>query len=249
MDILSGWWLLWVWAPLAISIAIVVLLTVSRRRGRAPAKRRPDGFSRTEKGVASIIGAGAVLAAAVSTAGLVTAGIHIWTDEIVRVSDMSYGGSPVGRLADVEAVTRSGYESVWLDVSGLDGSARAMLYAESALPYLATIAISVATAWLAFKLIQNRPFVRALPVAIGVAAIAVVVAGIGSQVAGSIGRALVVEHLGVRDVTTPDAAGDALSYMTLSLDPSAIGWGIGLALVAAAFEMGARLQRETDLLV
>ena len=41
---------------------------------------------------------------------------------------------------------------------------------------------------------------------------------------------------------------DSCGFM-LNLDAAPVGWAFGLALVAGAFQIGTRLQRETDLLV
>lgn len=239
-----GWIATWVVAPIVIGSIVIVVIAVRRR---VPT----DGtLSRAETWIVSVIGVGAMLVTAFAAVGVVLTGIlNLGTDPL-RVTGMPYSGSPVERLAGLAGLADSGYESVWLEVDGLGAGARWLLWAQSALPALATIAIGVAVAWLAITLLRERPFTRALPHAIGVAAIAVMIAGIGSQVAASLGRAMVVEHLGVREATTAEGAtGEALAYMVLGLDPAPIGWAFGLALVAAAFQIGTRLQRETEGLV
>jgi len=74
----------------------------------------------------------------------------------------------------------------------------------------------------------------------------------GSQLAGALARSSVIEYLGEKQLVgdNPTApAYDVLSYFWLQLDLAPVGWAFGLALVAAAFQIGARLQREAELLV
>jgi hypothetical protein len=54
----------------------------------------------------------------------------------------------------------------------------------------------------------------------------------------------------VEDITAsdPDVA-DIFWPFLLEFDLSAVGWGFALALVAGAFSIGARLQRDTEGLV
>lgn len=238
------WWALWVVAPLVVGTVVVAIVATRRR---TPTQGM---LSKTESWIVSVIGAGAMLVSVFAAITVVGSGIQQLTDDPLWVPRMPYSGSPVERLSGLDAVSGSGYESVWLEVDDLPGAARWLLYAEASLPALATLAIGVTIAWLAITLIRERPFTRALPHAMGVAAIAVMVAGIGSQVAGSIGRSLVVEHLGAKAATTATGAnGEALAYMTLGLDLSPIGWALGLALVAAAFQIGVRMQKDTEALV
>lgn len=237
--------LVWAGIPLAVAAVAVTVLAVRRRTPQT------GHLSRAESWIVSLIGAGAMMTALFGIIGVIGAGIRSFGEDPYRVTGMPYGGRPVERLSDVASVADSGYESVWLLVTGIPAGARWLLFVEAALPALATVAVGVSVAWLAITLIRGRPFVRALPHVIGVAAVAVMIAGVGAQVSGAFARAAIVEHLGAREVTGCDAEGPCagLTYLALNLDLGPIGWAFGLALVAAAFQIGTRLQRETDLLV
>ena len=236
--------LLFVGVPVVIT-GVIVATMASRRRG--PVGR----LTRFESYATSLVGAGAMIAALFSVLSLVSnAAITFTTPFVVR--DMPYSGESAPPVLDGNpAVVDSGFSSAWIEVSGLPTSSQWLFYLEAVLPALATLAICVAVAWLAFALIRERPFGRVLPNLIGVAAVAVMIGGIGSQLAGAFARSSVVEYLGAEKLTGHDGvtAPGGFVYFTLNLDASPIGWALSLALIAAAFQIGTRLQRETELLV
>ncbi len=235
----------WIVIPLTIATTIIVMFVIARS-AKASGK-----LTRLESYMVSFVGAAAMLVGLLAVIGLVVVSVQGLTLDSIRVGDMPYFGSPIERLAHVENLADSGYQSAWLEVTTLPAGARWLLLLEQALPPVATIAISVAVAWLAITVIRERPFTRAIPQAVGVAAIAIMVAGIGSQAAGAFGRAAVIDHIGVREVTSVsgDGTSEGLAYFALGLDLSPIGWAFGLLLVATAFQIGSRLQRDTDFLV
>ncbi|WP_374311472.1 hypothetical protein [Microbacterium sp.] len=232
--------------PVAVGTALVLVI-VARRR--TPVS---GSLTRLESWIVSLVGAGGMLAVALGTLGLVTHAVVTFTYEPSIVRDIGYTGSPVDRLVGVENVVDSGYQTAWVEVAGLPASARWLFYLESALPALTSIAIGVAVAWLAMTLLRDRPFTRALPHVIGVAAVAVLIGGVGGQIAGAFGRTATVEYLGPRDVTAGDDGSGpypGLSLFTMNLDFAPVGWALGLALVAAAFQIGTRMQKDTEALV
>jgi hypothetical protein len=235
-------------APAALLLLAVTIILF--RRGR---RASTGELTTAESIVISIVGGGAMLNALGCLLRLWSEATWVFSIEPFHVTDLHYQGATPPELLDgVDHIAASGYESVWMDVMGLPAESRWLFYAELVLPVLGALAISVAVAWLSFTLVRERPFVRAFPISIGIAAIAVMVGGIGSQFAGALARSTVIEYLGeshlVGDNTTAPAY-DVLTFFWLPLDLAPVGWAFGLALVAAAFQIGTRLQRESDLLV
>lgn len=241
-----GWLALWVGVPLVLGVVAVVLM--SGRRDRVV-----TSLSRWERAAVAVVGGGALMVAAASLFGVVAGVAQIFGPDTVRVAGYTVVNSAMPPFAErSDAVTDAGYESAWLEVVGAPADVRWWLFAEGAMPLLASFAISAAVAWLAVALLRGRPFVRSLPHVISVAAIAVLIGGLGSQLAGAIARGALVDFLDPRVITGGDAgegAYEGLMGFSLQLDLAPLGWALGLALVAAAFEIGTRLQRDTEGLV
>lgn len=245
----TGWTFiaLWVGLPILVATIVVVVMVRSRRGDRAKA------LSRVEEWVVALVGTGAMLTVVGSAVFLVLAAMQVFSADPTRVGGFPLANARVPEFTEKSgAIVDAGYESAWLEVAGLPAGTHWLLYLEIALPLVAALSIGVAVAWLAIALLRGRPFVRSLPNVVGVAAIAVLVGGLGSQVFASAARASVVSFLGEREITAGDMGDgpyEGLMGWSLMLDLAPIGWALGLALVAAAFQIGTRLQRESDLLV
>lgn len=241
----TGWFAMWVIAPLVLAGLLIVVIT--RRRGRRP------GLTRVEEWIVGLTGTGALLLFALGAIGLFSA-TSVFSSNPTVVRDFPIANAEVPEFTKkAAAIVDAGYESAWLSVSGLPTSTRWLLYAETALPTLAMMAICVAVFWLAIMLLRGRPFVRSLTQVTGSTAIVIMIAGVGAQVFASAARASVVEYLDPQIITAggneTDPAYEGLMGWMLNLDLAPVGWALGLALVAAAFELGQRLQKDTERLV
>lgn len=244
---MSFGFVLW-WGVLPIlATVIIVVLTRSRKGGRSPE------LSRVEETVVALVGTGAMLTAVGSVLFLILTGIQAFTADPTRIGGFAVANAAAPSFAaKAPAIVGAGYESVWLEVAGLPTDARWLLFLEYALPLVAALAISVAVAWLAIALLRGGPFVRSLPNVVGIAAVAILLGGLGSQVAASAARAAVVAYLDERVITAGDSGEgpyEGLMSWSLTLDLAPVGWALGLALVAAAFQIGVRMQRDTRALV
>jgi hypothetical protein len=230
-----------------ITAAVAVILSIvairRARRDSGPGRAR---LSRLETITIALVGAGGIVTVPLAMVGLVTSAVSVATSPSVLVRDLPTGGVFPEVLRDAPSVLEATYSTAAVEVAGLPGSIRALLWTESALPTLAALTIGTAVAWLAIALLRGRPFARALPVVLGIVAIVVVAAGLGAQVVGPIARAEVVLFLGPPEVITGEGGFAAFSSV---LDFAPLGWGLGIALVSAAFTIGSRLQKDAEGLV
>ncbi|WP_404430608.1 hypothetical protein LG299_12240 [Microbacterium lacus] len=244
------------WGPIALwtAIPLAALITggaILLRIRRPPATT--DGLTRAERWITSAIGTAAILTVILSALALVVGAVTTFGEGSKRILDMPVSAVTRPAFLDgVAEVTDARYTAAFIEVSGLPAGSLWLLYLEQVLPSFTTVAIAVAVAWIALALLTGRPFTKSLPAAISIAGLAVMVGGLGTQIAAAFARASVVEFLGARDVTAgSDGSGphDGFALLSLSLDLAPVGWAFGLLMVAAAFQIGTRLQHETDLLV
>ncbi|MGO2933339.1 hypothetical protein [Microbacterium sp.] len=189
-----------------------------------------------------LVATGAVSIGVASVVGAVGAGVEIFGSP-VPVS-LPVHGAGMASLSDAEGIAAAEYTQSLVSVDSLDAGARWLLFAEVALPTVATVIVCLSLWWLGLSLIRQRAFRRSMASVLGTAAIALVAAGMIGPFLGGIGRAEVVERLEMSGADTSQ-----FWAFLVSADLAPIGWGIALALVATAFEVGQRLQRETEGLV
>lgn len=196
---------------------------------------RADGFA------LGVIATGAVSVAAAALTGIALRVGDAFDDDLeVRL--------PVHDVAAPD-LSGNGIESAaWSAATiGVDAGAGAgwLLLFETALPALATIGVCAVAWWLGVSLIRARPFRRSMSWSLGAAAVLVILGGVLGQACGAFGRAIVVEEL----AAAPAAAHEAFWPFLLELDLAPVGWGFALALIAGAFQIGQRMQRDTEGLV
>lgn len=232
-------------ALLGVALAVVL---VRRRRPRTAAFLTP-----LESIVISVIGGFAMVNGALCLLRLYSDSVVILQYPSVRVDGFRYLGVTTPELLEgVAHVTESGYQSIWMNLVGLPMETRWLVYLESVLPSIGALAVSVVIAWLSFTLVRERPFARAYPIGLGVAAVAIVVGSMGTQFAGALARSSVIEFLGEEQLTADASNGppsDVLSFFHLELDLASVGWAFGLLMVAVAFQIGTRMQKDTEALV
>jgi len=199
--------------------------------------------SRGEGVALGIIATGAISVAIAALVAIIQRAFELFgSDVTVR---MPVTGGDVTELAGVSAVTAAEYASAEITFTTLPVSVSWLLFLEGALPALATIGVCVVAWWLGVSLMRSRPFRPAMSTAIGITACLVIVGAVFGQLFGAIGRAVLVE-----DITASDPnVSDIFWPFLMEFDLAAVGWGLALALVAGAFSIGARLQRDTEGLV
>ena len=189
-----------------------------------------------------LVATGAVSIGVAAIVGAVGRGIEIFGSP-VAVS-LPVEGASMRSLTDASGVAAAEYTQSLVSFETLEAGTRWLLLLEAALPALATVLVCMSLWWLGFSLIRQRAFRRSMAPVLGTAAISLVVAGMIGPLFGGIGRAQIVEQLTA-------SGGDTSEFWAFVVEANLapLGWGIALALVATAFEVGQRLQRETEGLV
>ncbi|WP_226531220.1 hypothetical protein [Microbacterium paraoxydans] len=193
------------------------------------------------------------------TLGLIATGaVSVGIGAVVAVSSAAselFGAAPailmpvhsvdLTALDDISGVSAATVDSALVTFSTVATGARWMLLLEVALPALATIALCAGVWWLGVSLIRSRPFRASLGWIFGIAACLMVAGALLGQLAGGIGRAMIVQDLASAD----PGVEDVLWTLLVQFDLAPVGWAFALALVAGVFEIGRRLQKETEGLV
>lgn len=187
-----------------------------------------------------LVATGAVSIAVASLTGAVGRAIEIFASPVSV--DLPVHDATMTGLTDAAGVASAEFTESTVSFQTLDAGTRWLMFAEVGLPALATIVVCMTLWWLGYSLIRQRAFRRSMVPVIGAAAVALVAAGAFAPLLGGIARAQAVEQL-------PASTSDAFWTFLVTLDPAPIGWGIALALIASAFEVGRRLQRDTEGLV
>ncbi|HWS50497.1 MAG TPA: hypothetical protein VN241_05765 [Microbacterium sp.] len=198
---------------------------------------RADGFA------LGLIATGAVSVAAASVVSMIQSAFGAFGEEVhVR---MPVTGGEVTALEGIAGVSSAQYAAADVVLTTVPAGARWLLFTEGALPALATIGVCIVAWWLGVSLMRSRPFRNSMSWAIGIAACLVVAGGVFGQLSGAVGRAVIVERL----AASHPAVTDVFWTFLIDLDLAPVGWGFALALIAGAFSIGSRLQRETEGLV
>lgn len=179
---------------------------------------------------------------------------------VMTIGELLGGVPRRSETLDVQ-VTKSGYPPVFDEAHGAvvisfgrstwfgsesPGSPATQLYLwASIVSTLMAIAIAGMVFLLCLTILRRRPFTRTMTWFIGCAGLILVVGGVVSQVLAAWSRWMLVDgmkYLGPPNgVTVPDP--------TWTIDFAPIIAGLVLGAIAAAFEIGTRLQRDTDGLV
>ena len=206
--------------------------------------RSTEGRPSLADGIAlGVIATGAVSVAIGAIVAVVTAAIGIFS--AAPTVSMPVHDVDLTALDDVSGVSAATVESALVTVPAMPTGARWMLLLETALPALATVALCAGVWWLGVSFLRSRPFRASLGWMFGVAACLMIAGSLFGQLAGGIGRAMIVQDLATAD----PGAEDVLWTLLVQFDLAPVGWAFALALVAGLFEIGRRLQKDTEGLV
>lgn len=195
-----------------------------------------------EKTVLGIVAGAAAAIAVVDLIGIGIRSAFLLTSAAITIPSMPLRSVDApAALAASPAISEAHYDTVTITAEGLSLSPRLLLTIADGLSILGPIALCVAVAWLCVRLFVGRPFGTAATWGIGAAAIAVMAGGLLSQAVRASAFSEVSQELGLASAGVP--------MFEMSIDLAPLGWGFALAVVAGAFEIGQRLQRDTEGLV
>jgi hypothetical protein len=185
--------------------------------------------------LALVYAAGALLGGVLGLAGSLSSGEQTYRLEVQEpFAPLPGGESGQGGASVVEAE----YRTAVVGIAGLDGGIVAATAVARALGVLTEVGVALAAAWLGWSLLRARPFAPSVIRAVTAAAVALIVGGVFSQ-----------GLLGVASWSAIVAVGSDSFPLVMTFDPTPFVAGIALGLVGAAFEVGTRLQRDTEGLV
>ncbi|MDA4895125.1 hypothetical protein PFZ55_50525 [Streptomyces sp. MS2A] len=204
----------------------------------------PARLSRGDAVALGVIATAAVSVGIASIAAIAVRAADLFSAQ-VSVPMPVHDAESVAALADAPGIASSQYASAVVTFTDLAAGARWLLLLEGALPALATAGVCAVAWWLGVSLIRSRPFRTSMSWTLGIAAVLVLAGGILGQAAGAFGRAVAVDALASVDPSVHDVLWPLLA----EIDLAPVGWGFALALVASAFSLGTRLQKDTEGLV
>lgn len=159
------------------------------------------------------------------------------------------GETPVALLTSAAVPTDLGgdativsgsFTDAALTVSGLSTFARVMLSIGAGVGLIASLAVAVAVAYFCWSLLRARPFRRSLTIATLVAGTAMSIGGLLSQALTGFG--MMQAALDIDPAVTVFDVG-------FWFDPAPLIGGFAIMALGIAFQLGERLQRDTEGLV
>ncbi|MBG6054881.1 hypothetical protein IWX81_001292 [Salinibacterium sp. CAN_S4] len=185
-----------------------------------------------EKVILGMIAGGAAAIGVVDTVFLV--------GRIIRLASgpAELTGVPTTKPLDAGFASAT-FDTVTLTVAELSAGGRAFLIGAAVLTWLLVIGICAVVAWLCVRVFHGKPFGAAATWGIGAVSLLVILSGLGTPTLNGMAaqRALVGLDL------------EQFPMFLVTVDLAPLGWGLALAVVAGAFEIGQRMQRETGGLV
>lgn len=197
---------------------------------------------------------GALIFAVIGLVATVFQSVQLLSDKNVEVGGLDLVNAQTPAFIEgASAIVAAHYDTATLTIAGLPGAVRWLLVSHSAVESLLGIGLSVIVFILGMRLLSQRPFTRTATGALMAASILVIVVGMVAPFLGGIADAEAVAFLGDAVTGGQDAAAggpaEGLSLFVMYLDPAPIGWGFALAVIASTFQLGQRMQRDTEGLI
>jgi len=208
-------------------------------------KRRLDRLD--DWGLRAITG-GSLLVGLAALIAFVMRAVHVLTAATLNIDGLQLVNPRSPEFAsEVPAIADARYDSVTLVIEGLPAAVRWLLVSQATVAALLGIGLCLIVFILGMRLLGGRPFARSATWSIFAAAVLVMVTGVFAPFLEALTQAQVVQFLG--DAVTAKGGAEGLMLFGVTIDAAPFGWGLALGVVATAFQLGERLQRDTDGLV
>ena len=187
----------------------------------------------------------ALVYAAVAVAGGVVAVAESLGGESLEMTLPASASLPTAVLGDPEAtgqprVLSGQFTHASASIADLGLAPRVLHAAGSGILSLTAVTVALALAYLCWTLYKRRPFLAATTRAIEVAAAALLVGGFAGPALLGFSAWTAIDQLGLDQDLLP---------LSLQIDLMPVVAGVALAIVAMAFQLGERMQRDTEGLV
>lgn len=147
-----------------------------------------------------------------------------------------------GAVPGIPTVIGGQFDTATVAAAGLGTSARLLIAAAALVGMLATVLVALAIAYLCRRLRRGDPFIPTLSRAIFVAALTLMIGGVIGQGLTVAGAWLACDELNAARHSHEFVPGGPIDFAPIIA-------GIVLGVIAAAFRIGERLQRDTEGLV
>jgi hypothetical protein len=212
-------------------------------RFRASVPRPPSrsGLDRSDRFVLTLFAALAALVGIVSLVGAVPgiAGLFSDTVTVAVSSDMAV---PTDAASGSASIVSGTFDRAVLVVSGIDLGARIALAGSAVATTLTTAAVAASVVALCVAILKGRPFVRSVTWLLATASITLIAGSIIGAGLDTIAMFFIAAALNPEPI-------DSVFPLASEYDFAPLLIGLVLGVVATAFQLGQKMQRDTDGLV
>ncbi len=149
---------------------------------------------------------------------------------------------PAGIATGTATLVSGSFDSALLTLADVSQPARLLLAASALAIGLTQVLIAGTIAFVSIGLVRGRPFGRSMTWLLATASVTLMIGGLLSIGLGGAAQLVIAAEL------APDPVGSVFPF-AVTIEPTIILLGFVLGVVAAAFEFGERMQRDTEGLV
>lgn len=221
---------------------------MSRRIGKADAatSRTTSRTVAIERYLLQVIITGCVIFGVFGIWASIATAVSTLTSAEVQVREI-YAPTERPDLVDASpAIASATSPEATMTVTGLPDGVRWLLVAAESLPAVAGIALAVVLAMTTIGILKRRPFQRSIALGLGLYAVLYLLGEWGHSLLIGIAHSEVADYLARTGGMSP---GDPAIGYQFEFSMAPLAWAIALAVIVAAFELGQRMQRDTEGLV